>query len=110
MATFLYRVGRFAYTHRLLMIGVWVLLLIGAGASTTLAKPFLADFSLPGSRTERAGQMLDEKFPGQGDMNLLAQAKVVVKAPRGATLDEPDVAVRVDTLVRELADLEHVAQ
>lgn len=110
MATFLYRVGRFAYRHRLLMIAVWVLLLFGAGASTTLAKPFLMNFNLPGTETERAGTMLDEKFPGQSDMNLLAQAKVVIKAPAGSTLDAPENVTRVDELVGELRGLKDVAR
>jgi putative drug exporter of the RND superfamily len=109
LATFLYRVGRFAYSHRLLMIGVWLLLLLGAGASTTLAKPFLADFNLPGTETERAGQMLEEKFPGMGDMDLVAQAKVVVQAPAGTTLDSPDIAARVDALTSALRALPDVA-
>ena len=109
MATFLYRVGRFAYRHRLLMISVWLLLLLGAGASTTLAKPFLTDFNLPGTETERAGNMLDEKFPGQGDLDLMAQAKVVIQAPAGTTLDQPDNIARVDSLVNELRGLAHLA-
>jgi putative drug exporter of the RND superfamily len=108
MATFLYRVGRYAYRHRLLVIAVWVLLLIGAGASTTLAKPFLLDFNLPGTETERASQMMDEKFPGMDDMELMATAKVVVQAPPGTTLDQPENTARIDELVRQLRALDGV--
>lgn len=110
MATFLYRVGRFAYRHRLLVIAVWVLLLVGAGASTTLAKPFLLDFNLPGTETARAGEMMDEKFPGQSDMDLMANAKVVIQAPAGTTLDAPENAARIDELVDGLRGLDHIAQ
>lgn len=109
MATFLYRVGGYAYRHRLLVIGVWVLLLVGAGASTTLAKPFLLDFNLPGTETERASQMMDEKFPGMDDVGLMATAKVVVQAPPGTTLDQPENASRMDQLVHELRALNGVA-
>jgi RND superfamily putative drug exporter len=109
MATFLYRVGDYAYRHRLLVIGVWVLLLIGAGASTTLAKPFLLDFNLPGTETERASQMMDEKFPGMDDMGLMANAKVIVQAPPGTTLDQPENASHIDQLVHELRALDGVA-
>jgi putative drug exporter of the RND superfamily len=110
MATFLYRVGRFAYRHRLLVIGVWVLLLVAAGASTTLAKPFLLDFNLPGTETERATNLMDEKFPGQSDMDLMANAKVVIQAPAGTTLDAPENIGRIDELVNHLRALDHIAQ
>ena len=110
MANFLYHVGRFAYRHRLLVVAIWVLLLIGAGASTMLAKPFLMDFKLPGTETERAGQMMDEKFPGQGDMELMANAKVVVQAPARTKLDTPENIARVDELVNNLRELDHIAQ
>ena len=110
MATFLYRIGRFAYRHRLLVIAVWLLLLLGAGAAATQAKPFLIDFTLPGTETERARHLMEEKFPGQGDMELVANAKVVVQAPPGTTLDQPDNIARVDELVNELRGLDHVAR
>jgi RND superfamily putative drug exporter len=110
MATFLYRIGRFSYRNRLLVIAVWVLLLAGAAASTTLAKPFLLDFNLPGTETERAGQMLDEKFPGQGDMDMMANAKVVIQAPAGTTFDDRQNIAGVDALVAKLGGLDHVVQ
>jgi RND superfamily putative drug exporter len=109
MATVLYRIGRYAYRHRLLVISIWVLLLIIAGASTTLAKPFLIDFNLPGTETERASQMMDEKFPGMDDMGLMANAKVVIQSPPGTTLDQPENASRVGKLVRDLRGLDGVA-
>ncbi|CAN5816282.1 MMPL family transporter [soil metagenome] len=109
MATFLYRVGSYAYRHRMLVISIWVLLLIGAGASTTLAKPFLLDFNLPGTETERASQMMDEKFPGMDDMGLMANAKVVVQAPAGTTLDQPENSPRINQLVDGLRTLDGVA-
>ncbi|MGB2923099.1 MAG: MMPL family transporter [Mycobacterium sp.] len=109
MAAVLYRVGRYAYSHRLLVIGVWLLLLLAVGASTTLAKPFVSSFDLPGTESERASQMLDAKFPGQGDVAMQAEAKVVVQATSGATLDAPENVSRVDALVSDLRGLEHLA-
>ncbi|MCG5434287.1 MMPL family transporter [Mycobacterium sp. MYCO198283] len=109
MATFLYRVGRFAYLHRALVVGVWVALLLGALATTTLAKPFHTDFSLPGSESERATELLDAKFPGQGDLDQLAQAQVAIKAPAGTTLDDPANVAKVDAVVNGLRQLHDVA-
>ncbi|MGK2882217.1 MAG: MMPL family transporter [Mycobacterium sp.] len=108
MAAFLYRVGVYSFRHRLLVLAIWVLLLIGAGVSTTMAKPFLMDFSLPGTETERASQLMAEKFPGLDDTGLIANAKVVVQAPVGTTLDQPENATRVDQLVHELRGLDGI--
>ncbi|MGA5466035.1 MMPL family transporter [Mycobacterium sp. NPDC050041] len=108
MATFLYRVGGFAYRRRLLVIGLWVGLLLAALAGTTLAQPFQKDFSLPGSASQQASDLMDQKFPAQRDIDEMAQAKVVLQAPAGATLDRPETVAAVDRLVGELRGLPHV--
>lgn len=108
MATFLFRVGHFAYRRRLLVIGLWVLMLLAAFGTTTLAKPFQNDFSLPGSPSQQASDFLAEKFPQQGDMDEIAQAMVVVAAPPGQTLDAPETVGRIDALADGLRELEHV--
>lgn len=109
MAVILYRLGRFAYRHRFVTIAVWVLLLVGAGAaSATLAQPSQMDFSLPGTESDRASKLLAEKFPGQSDIELMAQAKVVVRAPAGTTLDDRHNSAAVDALAADLRGLDHV--
>lgn len=110
MATVLYRIGRFCYRHRLLVIIIWVLLLVGAGASTQFAKPFVVDFTLPGTETERAGHIVDDKFPALADMDMMANAKVVVQAPPSTTLDQPENIRRVNELVNNLRGLDHIVQ
>ncbi|WP_319017966.1 MMPL family transporter [Mycolicibacterium baixiangningiae] len=109
MSALLYRIGNFAFRHRLLMIALWVVLLFAAGASTLLAKPYQMDFSLPGTETDRAATLLDEKFPGQGDMQEIAQAKVVIQTPAGTRLDDPQMAAALDALVQRLRGLDHLA-
>ncbi|MEZ0340476.1 MMPL family transporter [Mycobacterium sp. pV006] len=109
MSAVLYRIGRFAFGHRLLTVAVWVLVLFAAGASTLLAKPYQMDFSLPGTETERAAAMLEEHFPGQGDMDQMAAAKVVVQAPPGQRLDGPASTAALDALVGQLRELDHLA-
>ncbi len=108
MAILLYRVGRFAYSHRAVVIGVWLLLLLSAAASTAFAKPFVTSFDLPGTESARAATMLATKFPGQGDLQMQAQAKVVMQAPAGTTLDRSQNMSRVDRLVAGLRGLDHV--
>lgn len=108
MATFLFRIGRFAYRRKLLVIALWLLVLFGAVAAATTAKPFQSDFSLPGSPSQRASDLMAEKFPQQGDMDEIAQAKVVIEAPRGTTLDQPENVARIDALADGLRQLPHV--
>ena len=109
MARFLYRIGRFAFHHRLSMIGLWVALLVAAGSLTLAAKPFVTDYSVPGTGSARAQQILDDKFPelrGSGDT---ATARVVVHAPPGTTLDDPVNSARIDALVNGLRGVDRVA-
>ncbi|HWG24040.1 MMPL family transporter [Actinospica sp.] len=59
--------------HRLLVVLAWVLLLLGLGAGT-LAKgsAYSSSFSLSGTDSTQAQQLLDEAFPGQtGDAATL---------------------------------------
>jgi putative drug exporter of the RND superfamily len=53
---------------------------------------------------------MNEKFPGQSDMDLMANAKVVVQAPTGTTLDAPDNITRIDELLNDLRSLDHIAR
>lgn len=108
MATFLFRVGQFAYRRKLVVIALWLLVLLAALVGTTMAKPFQNDFSLPGSQSQRASDLMAEKFPQQGDMDEIAQAKVVVEAPPGTTLDGPENVARIDRLAEGLRGLPHV--
>lgn len=64
-----------------------------------------SDFSLPGSASEHAGELMAAKFPGEGDVSEIAQAKVVVHAPAGSTLDRPDNVAAVDASVSGLRGL-----
>lgn len=109
MARFLYRVGRFAFRHRLAVIGLWVVLLIAAGALTLAAKPFVTDYSVPGTGSARAQQILDDKFPELRGSEDAATVRVVVHAPPGTTLDDPVNSARIDALVNELRGVDRLA-
>jgi RND superfamily putative drug exporter len=65
-----------------LWIAVLVLLAIGAGA---LKGKTSNAFSVPGTESQRALNLLAKKFPGTGG----ATARIVVAAPAGHTLSEP---------------------
>jgi uncharacterized membrane protein YdfJ with MMPL/SSD domain len=87
VAKYLYRLGGFAFENRWKTIGAWVLLLVGVFALATAFKGETNDkFSVPGTESQDAQDLLHAKFPGAGG----AQARVVFVAPKGEKLTDPE--------------------
>ncbi|MEU8001975.1 MMPL family transporter [Catellatospora sp. NPDC049111] len=109
MATFLYRIGRFSYRRRWLVLGLWVLLLglAGAGAATLSGK-MSNDFSIPGTEAQRAIDQLGERFPEAHAGG--ARARVVFAAPEGKTMTDPDMQAAVGRVVGALNTAPQVAR
>jgi RND superfamily putative drug exporter len=85
VALLLYRLGRWSAQHRRAVVGGWLALLIAVGvAALALKGPTDDAFSVPGTESQRALNLLNAKFPGTGG----ATARVVVAAPAGHTLGE----------------------
>jgi putative drug exporter of the RND superfamily len=96
VSSYLYRLGHWAFRRRWLVLGSWVALLVGVGVLSQAVKKDTNDaFNVPGTESQRALDLLDEKFPGAGG----ATARVVFAAPRGHTLDEPQYREVVDPTV-----------
>jgi uncharacterized membrane protein YdfJ with MMPL/SSD domain len=86
MATYLYRLGGWAFEHRWKTIGIWMFVLIAVALSAVAFKGKTNDrFAVPGTESQQAQDLLHEKFPGAGG----ASARVVFVAPRGETLTDP---------------------
>ena len=86
MSSYLYRLGHWAFRRRWLVLGFWVAMLVGVGALSQAVKEDESDaFNVPGTESQRALDLLDEKFPGTGG----ATARMVFAAPEGRTLAEP---------------------
>ncbi len=106
MATLLYRLGKTAYRRWPVFLATWLIAMIGvATVAGTLSKPMSDAFSIPGIPSERAADLQSELFPGAADAFDQASVKVVVSAPNGETLADPENRAAVDTLVAELSDL-----
>ncbi|MEU9020065.1 MMPL family transporter [Actinomadura sp. NPDC048394] len=82
MATSLYRIGRWAFRRRRLVIGLWlgVLILAGVAAATAPAGQD-EDLSMPGTESQKAFDLLDERFPQANAQG--ADARLVFQAPDG---------------------------
>jgi uncharacterized membrane protein YdfJ with MMPL/SSD domain len=87
MATYLYRLGGWAFEHRWKTVALWLVVLFSVGAAAVAFKGKTDDkFSVPGTESQRADDLLHKKFPGAGG----ASARVVFVAPKGETLTDPE--------------------
>ncbi|WP_394426027.1 MMPL family transporter [Streptomyces sp. SGAir0957] len=106
MATFLYRLGRLAFRRRGLFALFWVLIVVGAGAAASSAPtPPTEQFSMPGTESQKAFDLLEKKFPDASAEG--ASARVVLRAPAGRTISDERAAV--ERLVGELGKAPQVA-
>ncbi|MEU7240482.1 MMPL family transporter [Streptomyces sparsogenes] len=98
MATFLYRIGRWAFRRRRLVGGLWLVALVLAIAAAAMAPAGEEeDLSMPGTESQKAFDLLDERFPQSNSQG--AEARLVFRAPDGqrVTARENKAAVE-DTL------------
>ncbi|MFG2771631.1 MMPL family transporter [Streptomyces sp. NPDC048350] len=101
MATFLSRLGRLAFRRRGVMVLLWLLVFGGMGfAASTAPAPPADTFSMPGTESQEAFDLLTEKFPDASADG--AAARVVVRAPEGAKITTPAQRTEVERLVAEL--------
>ncbi|MFD5100230.1 MMPL family transporter, partial [Streptomyces albidochromogenes] len=108
MATFLYTLGRLAFRRRWLMALLWVVIFCGAGFAASSAPPPPADtFSMPGTESQKAFDLLEEKFPDAGADG--ASARVVVRAPEGEKISAPAQRSQVAALIARLEKSPQVA-
>ncbi|GIW04126.1 MAG: membrane protein [Thermomicrobiales bacterium] len=99
-ASFLQRWARFSVRHRWVVLGCWIGLLALLGVLfRTAGGDFVDRFSIPGVESQKALDLLTERFPSQaGD-----SATIVFRAPAGVT--SPEVRPRIEALLSEAAKL-----
>ncbi|MFD9632375.1 MMPL family transporter [Streptomyces violascens] len=108
MATFLYKLGRFAFRRRGLMALLWVLIFGGMGVAASSAPTPPADtFSMPGTESQKAFDLLQAKFPAASADG--ASARVVIRAPKGEKISAPKQKTEVAGLVADLSKGPQVA-
>ncbi|WP_020386955.1 MMPL family transporter [Kribbella catacumbae] len=109
MATYLYRLGRFAFRRRKLVVFVWLgLLAAGIAGAATLSGPTATGFSIPGTESQRAVDLLDERFPQAGAD--AATARIVFEAPPGQRLTDPANTATVTNTLAQLTNAPQVAR
>ncbi|BCJ50460.1 membrane protein [Actinoplanes sp. NBRC 14428] len=108
MASFLYRLGRSAFRHRRWVVVAWLAVLAAAliGASA-LSGPTRDSFSIPGTQSQQAIDLLAQRFPQASAGG--ATARVVFAAPGGKTLRDPAYRTVIRTAVDDLERAPQVA-
>ena len=87
MATYLYRIGGWAFTNRRKVLFGWLAILaVVIGCAASFSGQFSSKFEVPGTESQRAQDLLHEKYPGAGG----ASARVVFAAPEGEKLTDPE--------------------
>jgi RND superfamily putative drug exporter len=101
MTRLLFRLGRGAHRHRLVVVLLWLVVLAGSAlGAVTLSGETSNSFSIPGQESTTALNKISEKFGGGG-----ATARVVVQVPQGQTLATPQNAQAISGLVAKLSTL-----
>ena len=96
--------ARFCVRRGKLVIGLWVLLLVAvAGIGKAFPAVYSNTISLPGSQSQKAGDLLKAGFPSQaGD-----HSQIVLKVDKGS-ISAPAVQKRVTPMLAKVAALPHV--
>ncbi|OZE81789.1 hypothetical protein CH304_12065 [Rhodococcus sp. 15-649-1-2] len=107
MATFLYRVGKFAFRRKGIVLALWLAILVLAGVgAATLSGPTANSFSIPGTPAQEALDLQSERFGNAEDPLTAVSAQYVFKAPDGQTLDTPAYTAAIDATI---ADIDQIA-
>ncbi|MFE4329599.1 MMPL family transporter [Streptomyces sp. NPDC056831] len=102
MATFLYRLGRFSFRRRRLVALLWVVVLAACAFAAAKAPAAPEDgFSMPGTESQKAFDLLDQRFPGQNSNG--ADARIVFVAPKGQKVTAGANKAAIEKIVADVA-------
>src|SRR5947207_12698512 len=98
------RVAQWCYRRRRTVVAAWVVALVGISVlGQTVGGDLLKTFSLPGTESQAAFDVLKKDFARKGDTGDLV---ILVKG--ADTIDSPEVRAQVDKIVSELRKQPHV--
>lgn len=98
------KIARFCVSRRLIVIGIWLLLAIGAVLlSSSLGSRYANEFRLPKSESQEVFEILKSEFPDFKGQSV----QVVFKADAGVL--DPASRAEIEALFSRLSELPHVA-
>jgi RND superfamily putative drug exporter len=99
MGRILHAIGAFSARRAWAVIIAWAVLLLAVGAAAVVfQEPSDDSFSIPGTQSIETFDKLGEEFPASGG----ASAQIVIAAPEGASLIDPDATAAIGETVSEL--------
>ncbi len=105
MSSVLYRVGRRCFRRRRYVLAAWlVLAAVLAVVAINVKQPTNDSLAIPGTQSQQALNLLDQKFPGTGG----AQAQVVFSVPAPKSLTDPAEYQAVEATLAQLRKLPQV--
>ncbi|MFC4003619.1 MMPL family transporter [Prauserella oleivorans] len=111
MAQLLYRLGKTAYRRWPFFLIGWLVVLVGVGGfAVTQSKPMSDQFTIPGIESVEAAETIPELMDGGSSPMDEASVQIVVQAPEGETLAEPDNVEAVNRLIADLRQVDTVPQ
>jgi uncharacterized membrane protein YdfJ with MMPL/SSD domain len=106
VATHLHRLAGWAFDNRRKVLVGWLVVLgLVIFSASTFSGQFSEKFEVPGTESQRAQDLLHEKYPGAGG----ASARVVFVAPDGETLTDPQNKAAVMDSVAKASKAEDVS-
>jgi putative drug exporter of the RND superfamily len=99
------RLAAFSHDRRRLIAALWVALIVAAGGlAGASGSGFVNNFTLPGTESQRALDLLKDRFPQQaGDTS-----QIVFHVPSGS-LDDAQRRAQVERVVARVSRLPHVS-
>ncbi|MFF1633900.1 MMPL family transporter [Leifsonia sp. NPDC058248] len=106
MSSILYSIGRWAFRARKLVLSLWIVLLVALGGGAALFNQGTDNsFSIPGTESQEALDTLSRTFPQVSGTS----AQLVIVAPKGETVHQPEIEQQVTSSVKELSALDGVS-
>jgi RND superfamily putative drug exporter len=105
MSKILYRLGHWSVRRRRWVLAAWLVLLLGAGAlSGALGGTTSDSFSIPGTESQKAMDLLEERFPEQSG----SSARLVFASEDDTPLTDPALQAGIADTLAEAADAPEV--
>jgi RND superfamily putative drug exporter len=107
MAKYLHRLGGWAFANRWKTLAAWIAVLaIVIGCAAAFSGKTNDEFTVPGTESQTAQDLLEEKFPEASG----ATARMVFAAPEGETLQDSENRAVVEASLAETAKADEVME
>jgi putative drug exporter of the RND superfamily len=107
MATYLYRLGGWAFRRRRTVLLAWIAALgLVVASAAAFSGQTNSKFSVPGTESQQAQDLLEQKFPGAGG----ASARMVFAAPAGEKVTDQENRDAVEASLAQAAKADGVTK